>query len=471
MNFNYLLIDLMILIVGLATDMLVYSIIVPVMPFQLQKLGYEGVSGLTGWLLFAFSGGLFIATFPAAMFSERYEARQSPLVLGVIILVGSQIMLMEAPVYWLMVLARVLQGVGSTMIWVVGMALLCDAAPLDLVARQIGFAMTGFSLGVLVGPPVGGALYERFGFRGPFIFGMIMAVLDLIARLVVVERKEALKWGIDPQRQHQKPESSPPNGSAEPALPTGAVNDGEKRTVERELGEGARTAPDEKEQKRKSEAKGKPLSLMSVLGRLCKSPRAVNTSVIILIYGIVYAAQEPTLPLHVQAVWNFESKDTGLVFLAGVIPTLFSTPITGYISDRFGTAWITIICLLFSLPWWVVLVVELNVALFVASFAIENFFTSGVISPLMAELAAVAREEEGIGYAHVYAAFNLAYGIGSAIGPIIGGQIFDHVRRGWMVICLLSVGLVALGMVMSFIYTGDEPIAKQLVRALRGRRR
>ncbi|THU82496.1 MFS general substrate transporter [Dendrothele bispora CBS 962.96] len=109
---------------GLATDMLVYTIIVPVLPFQLQRLGYHGVSGLTGWLLFAFSGGLFAATFPAAMFSERYDARQSPLVLGVIILVGSQIMLMEAPVYWLMVLARVLQGIGSTMVWVVGMALL-----------------------------------------------------------------------------------------------------------------------------------------------------------------------------------------------------------------------------------------------------------------------------------------------------------------------------------------------------------
>lgn len=58
------------------------------------------------------------------MFSERYSARQYPLVSGIIILIGSQIMLMEAPVYWLMCLARVLQGIGSTMVWVVGMALL-----------------------------------------------------------------------------------------------------------------------------------------------------------------------------------------------------------------------------------------------------------------------------------------------------------------------------------------------------------
>jgi hypothetical protein len=39
---------------GVATDLLVYSIIIPVMPFQLQNLGYHNVSSLTGWLLFSY---------------------------------------------------------------------------------------------------------------------------------------------------------------------------------------------------------------------------------------------------------------------------------------------------------------------------------------------------------------------------------------------------------------------------------
>ena len=39
---------------GIAIDLLVYSIIIPVIPFQLEQLGYEGVSGLAGWLLFAY---------------------------------------------------------------------------------------------------------------------------------------------------------------------------------------------------------------------------------------------------------------------------------------------------------------------------------------------------------------------------------------------------------------------------------
>lgn len=35
-------------------DLTVYSIIIPVMPFQLERLGYTDVSSLTGWLLFSF---------------------------------------------------------------------------------------------------------------------------------------------------------------------------------------------------------------------------------------------------------------------------------------------------------------------------------------------------------------------------------------------------------------------------------
>lgn len=51
---------------------------------------------------------------------------------------------------------------------------------------------------VLAAPPIGGALYNHLGFRAPFIFGIIFVVIDFIGRLLVIERKDALKWGFDP---------------------------------------------------------------------------------------------------------------------------------------------------------------------------------------------------------------------------------------------------------------------------------
>lgn len=51
---------------------------------------------------------------------------------------------------------------------------------------------------MLAAPPISGVLYERFGFRAPFIFGIIVTAVDLVLRLLVIERKDALKWGHDP---------------------------------------------------------------------------------------------------------------------------------------------------------------------------------------------------------------------------------------------------------------------------------
>lgn len=45
--------------IGLLVDLMVYTIIIPVLPFRLQDLHYTGISGLTGWLLFAYVCEIF----------------------------------------------------------------------------------------------------------------------------------------------------------------------------------------------------------------------------------------------------------------------------------------------------------------------------------------------------------------------------------------------------------------------------
>lgn len=108
-----------------------------------------------------------------------------------------------------------------------------------------------------------------------------------------------------------------------------------------------------------------------------------------------------------------------------------------------------------------------------------------MVAPLTAELAAVTRELPGVGYSHVYGAFNLAYGIGSAsetfpsfsipavlmpslVGPLIGGQLYDHVLHGWTAVVGLAAGLMLVAATVAFTYTGEPPLAKRLVG--RGRR-
>jgi MFS family permease len=115
---------------------------------------------------------------------------------------GAQIMFMLGPAYWVMVLARIIQGANATIVWTVGLALLCETTPESQIGQQIGLAMTGLSVGIVLAPPLGGVLYSQLGFHAPFILTLGVLVLDLVLRLLVIERKDAVRWGVDPALIH-----------------------------------------------------------------------------------------------------------------------------------------------------------------------------------------------------------------------------------------------------------------------------
>lgn len=64
------------------------------------------------------------ATIPIAIWSEHYNARKYPMLFGLLALIGSQIIFMEAPTYPVMCVARIMQGISSSVVWVVGLAFL-----------------------------------------------------------------------------------------------------------------------------------------------------------------------------------------------------------------------------------------------------------------------------------------------------------------------------------------------------------
>ena len=77
------------------------------------------------------------ATPPIAHLTELHKNRRVPLLLGQGALIASQVMLMEAPKFWVMVIARVAQGVSASVIWVVGLALVYVSETLYLLRVRV----------------------------------------------------------------------------------------------------------------------------------------------------------------------------------------------------------------------------------------------------------------------------------------------------------------------------------------------
>ncbi|KAK0457169.1 uncharacterized protein EV420DRAFT_543082 [Desarmillaria tabescens] len=107
---------------GVIVDSLSLALCIPVVPFQPKALGYTDVASLTGWIIFAYGGSNVMTSVPIAIWSEAYGTRKLPYSIGILSLIVSQIMFMEAPSYWVMCLAQCLQGAGSAARMVIGPA-------------------------------------------------------------------------------------------------------------------------------------------------------------------------------------------------------------------------------------------------------------------------------------------------------------------------------------------------------------
>ena len=51
-------------------------------------------------------------------------------------------------------------------------------------------------------------MFGRFGIRGPFIFSILITAVDFLLRCLIIERKNAILYGIDPAAPPQRPEDA-----------------------------------------------------------------------------------------------------------------------------------------------------------------------------------------------------------------------------------------------------------------------
>jgi len=397
---------------------------------------------------------------------------------GLLALLGSQMLLMESRKYGIMAIARVLQGISAAAVWTAGLALICDTVPEEKVGRYLGLAMSGLPLGQLVGPPVGGALFDRFGIRGPCIFGIMAILVDLIGRLLLIERREALAWGFDP--------AASINASSVHASDSASHADHHYGTFTTEtglLGQSGRqalrtsvfgeTGSTDSLLDRAAGAHGAlsfhtrddPIPFLRVIRGLFMSSRAVAAVVNSLVYGILYSFQEPTLPVHLQRTWQLNSSQVGLVFFSAALPAMLAPPVAGWSTDYMGTEWVTFICLLLAIPCWIAVTVHAKLSFFVAAFTFENLFTAAFVAPVTTELALVSRRIRGVGYAHVYGAFNFAVGIGASVGPVLSGEIYQRFSQGWTILNLVVVAIIIAACAVVALFTGERPLARRLREA------
>jgi len=111
-----------------------------------------------------------------------------PMFAGFFIMFVSTIIFAFGRSYTVLFFARALQGIGSSCSSVSGMGMLADRYPDDKErGNAMGIALGGLALGVLIGPPFGGFMYQFVGKTAPFLVLAFLALMDGCLQMLVLQ--------------------------------------------------------------------------------------------------------------------------------------------------------------------------------------------------------------------------------------------------------------------------------------------
>lgn len=362
--------------------------------------------------------------------ADKTASRQWPLILGLVALGASTGLLCAGTTIGLWIAGRIFQGLSAAMVWTVGLALLVDTVGKDEIGSAMGFIGMGVSAGTMLGPLLGGVIYQRGGYYSVFAVAFALIGVDIVLRLVMIEKKDAQKWlsaveepASSEESTHQSTEDK--GACAESYAPTSTPENSAHTPCER---------PQESVPKRRL-----PSTLILLSNR-----RMLFVLYAYLAISILMTSFDSVLPLFVQATFGWEQIGQGLAFTPLFIPHFFE-PLIGRIIDRYKSSprFLAAGAFFFSTPVYVLLRFVTHNSmdqkvLLCALLALIGTSVSTALPSLMTEVSYIINHIEekspnafgpGGAMAQGYGIFNSAFAAGSLVGPVWAG--FVRNQHGW----------------------------------------
>ncbi|KAI4272055.1 MAG: hypothetical protein LQ337_005567, partial [Flavoplaca oasis] len=197
------------------------------------------------------------------------------------------------------------------------------------------------SFGLLVGPAIGGVLYEYGGYFNTFIPAFILIVIEIALRVfVVVKKRDRIPKGEE-QEQEESPseisiltKSDTTNPSYGSTLPCSTDLEIDPKTSA--IASASQICSTPLQSPSPSTPQTPPSSTTRTIHLLLTSPRILTALLALFILNTILTAYDATIPIHIITTFALPASRASLLFLIMVSPFLLS-PLAGYIVDRHGT--------------------------------------------------------------------------------------------------------------------------------------
>ena len=417
-----------------------------------MKTEHLGLNLLTSLVIFGWIG-------------DRLHSRQAPFLFGLAFLAGTTACFMLGSTVAVLLIARLLQGFSSAVVFTFGRALLLDRVGHERIGQAIGYTSIAMSAGLLLGPVIGGVLYQFGGYYVVFLVPIGMIVAEILLRLLIIEPEKLV------HRMPYVKQAPQQNGQGGHQVGKSDGSNDTASTIEDESGndiyhQRADEVPDA------NELESEPLLQVVHASRsayviLLQSPRFMTTITSLLILSGLANGFDAILPAYSHDTLDLSISKISFLFLCIGVP-MFLAPLSGWITDRVGPKWPAVggLILLSSMIFLLrIIKADTSHSFFKLStlLCVVGLGFSQAMPALQTEITAATKEIEdgtpGIfgqrgAYAQAYGLMNAAFACGSMVGPIYTG--FVRVWLGWSAVTLSMSILAAIVLLCTIAITGGH---------------
>ena len=216
-----------------------------------------------------------------------------------------------------------------------GRALLVDRLGRDRLGRSIGYSATAMTAGFLLGPAIGGALYQFSGYLSIYYLPIALLILEAFLRIVMIEKRASdspRKPDEAPQKDDQveRPAAngrrkSVDSGSSDESS---VVGNGHRHRGSEDAIENGDTEADP--------LLKKPAKPKFAYFTFFKSLKFSLLSLSCLILNSLTNGFDAILPTYAHDSFDFSPGKVSALFLILLAPTILA-PVSGWICDKYGT--------------------------------------------------------------------------------------------------------------------------------------
>jgi MFS family permease len=441
---------------GAFTDMFLYGLIVPVLPFMLKdriNMPDSQIQSTISDLLAAYAAASVASSPIAGILADRYSnSRQLPFVLGLMMLILATILLAVGQSVAVLTLARLLQGASGGVVWTIGLAIVIETVGQENLGKTMGTIFSFISVAGLFSPVLGGLLYAKSGYTGVFGVGIGLVGVDLVLRLLMVEKKAAVKYsGLDSSPDQGEPDANMEDTEQTPLLAS------VKKDLRYRLSKPANRI-----------TKALPILL------LFRDSGLLTAIWIGFMQAILLGSFDATVPLIASEQFGFNSLKAGLLFLPLGGADFLLGPVFGWCVDKYGTRPFSVLGFTWLVPALALLRLSTDssttskldgghqIALYASLLALNGVGLAIINSPSIVEAGNIVEKYYNANrdlfaqapYAQLYGINSMVWSGGLTVGPLLAGHLREKIGYGNMNAVL--AGMCGLTVVLAACFIGRQ---------------